>query len=292
MKTIALAGATGFLGSNLLAAFLELGFKVIVLKRTTSNTYRINQFLHRVELYDIDIISISEVLNICKVDIVVNTVCGYGRSKSGVKEVLNSNLLFGIELLEASVSNNIKSFIHTDTLLPRNLNIYSLSKAQFVDWLIFFSEKIQIVNFRIEHMYGPDDDKEKFLPWLIYQMLHSDNDINLTSGEQQRDFIYIDDVVNAYTLVISNLMNLPSWNQFDVGTNKFITLKKFVLQVASEVMKVVNFDVVQKLKFGVVPYRKGEVMIPVLNNEPLLQLGWTPTVDLNEGLKNIIKKYK
>lgn len=292
MKTIALAGATGFLGSNLLAAFLELDFKVVVLKRTTSNTYRINQFLHKVEVYDIDKVSVSEVFKICKVDIVVNTVCGYGRSKSSVKEVLNSNLLFGIELLEASFLNNIKSFIHTDTLLPRNLNVYSLSKAQFVDWLSFFSEKMQIVNFRIEHMYGPDDDKEKFLPWLIHQMMESDNDINLTSGEQLRDFIYIDDVVSAYTLVISNLMNLPNWNQFDIGTNNFITVKKFVLDVASKVAKVVDFDVVSKLKFGVVPYRKGEVMIPVLNNEPLLQLGWTPTVEINEGLENIIKNYK
>ena len=292
MKTIALAGATGFLGSNLLAAFLKLDFKVIVLKRTTSNTYRINQFLHRVEIYDIDKVSVSEVFRICKVDIVVNTVCGYGRSKSSVKEVLNSNLLFGIELLEASFLNNIKSFIHTDTLLPRNLNIYSLSKAQFVDWLSFFSEKMQIVNFRIEHMYGPDDDKEKFLPWLIYQMMQSDNDINLTSGEQLRDFIYIDDVVSAYTLVISNLMNLSNWNQFDIGTNNFITVKEFVLEVASKVTEVVDFDIVSKLKFGVVPYRKGEVMIPVLNNEPLLQLGWTPTVELNEGLENIIKNYK
>jgi nucleoside-diphosphate-sugar epimerase len=54
-KNILLTGATGFLGSHLLQAFLDKSWEVSIIKRSFSNTNRIDNLLHRVSFLDIDI---------------------------------------------------------------------------------------------------------------------------------------------------------------------------------------------------------------------------------------------
>ena len=53
-ERILLTGATGFLGSHLLESFISQGFDVSILKRSTSNTWRINHLLEKVRIYNLD----------------------------------------------------------------------------------------------------------------------------------------------------------------------------------------------------------------------------------------------
>jgi CDP-paratose synthetase len=290
--TILLTGATGFLGSHLLESFVQQELNVIILKRTTSNTWRIDHLLDKVKIWDIDTVDFKTVFSNEKVDVVINTVCSYGRTNEILLDIVNSNLIFGLNLLEEAIKNKVITFINTDSLLPRNLNDYSLSKAQFADWLYQRSEKIQVVNFKIEHMYGPKDDSKKFLPWLMNEMIEKTDDINLTSGIQKRDFIYITDVVAAYNLVLQKRVSLSKWSQFDIGTNIFTEVKEFVLLLAQELEKLNNTKIVSKLKFGVIPYRKGDIMVPELDNVKLIELGWKPKISIAEGILKIFKYKK
>lgn len=289
---ILLTGATGFLGSNLFESFVTRGFKVIILKRSTSQTYRINHLLKEVKSYDIDLLSsLDIVFEDNKIDLIVHTACSYGRRNESLVEIVNSNLIFGLTLMELGIKNKVKTFINTDSLLPRNLNNYSLSKSQLSDWLQKFSNNIQIINLKVEHMYGPKDDTKKFLPWLIDKMINGTKEINLTSGVQKRDFIYIDDVVSAFVSVINSRGNLDNWNEFDVGTNVFTAVKDFVLLVAKELEKVnKNNKIITKLKFGAIPYRDSDIMVPELDNSNLLSLGWKPKISIEQGIQKILKK--
>ncbi|WP_372757950.1 NAD-dependent epimerase/dehydratase family protein [Mariniflexile sp.] len=289
MQTLLLTGATGFLGSHLLEIFISNGFNVVILKRSTSDTWRINHLLPKIKWYDSDMVSLKAIFTEVKPDVIVHTACNYGRKKDNLFEILDSNLIFGIKLLEEAIANEVKTFINTDTLLPVNVNNYSLSKNQFVQWLKLQSDKIQVINIRPEYMYGPKDDKNKFTPWLIDKMINSSEEINLTSGIQKRDFIYIEDVVSAYLMVVNEAQNLPKWNQFDLGTNTFVEVKEFILAIGKEIEKVYNIDVVSKLKFGVIPYREGDIMVPELDNKALLKLGWKPKFSLDEGIKITIE---
>lgn len=290
MSTILLTGATGFLGSHLLESFIKQGLDVIVLKRTTSDTWRINHLLDKVKIYNIDTVDFKTVFSDEKVDVVINTVCSYGRTNESLIDIINSNLIFGLNLLDEAIKNNVQTFINTDSLLPRNLNDYSLSKAQFADWLSQRSEKIQVINFKIEQMYGPKDDTNKFLPWLMNEMIAKTDDINLTSGIQKRDFIYITDVVAAYDLVLQKKMSLSKWSQFDIGTNIFTEVKEFVLILAGELEKLNKSKIANRLKFGKIPYRKGDVMIPELDNTKLIGLGWSPEITIEFGIQKILKE--
>ena len=289
---ILLTGVTGFLGSHLLESFVSRGFKVVILKRSTSQTYRINHLLKEVKSYDIDLLSnLDIVFEGNKIDVIVHTACSYGRRSESLVEIVNSNLIFGLTLMELGIKNKVKTFINTDSLLPRNLNNYSLSKSQLSDWLQKFSNEIQIINLKVEHMYGPKDDTKKFLPWLIDEMMNGTKEINLTSGVQKRDFIYIDDVVSAFISVIKSRDNLDNWNEFDVGTNLFIKVKDFVLLVAKELEKVnKNNKIITKLKFGAIAYRDSDIMVPELDNSNLLRLGWKPKISIEEGIRKILKK--
>ena len=69
-ETILLTGATGFLGSHLLEALLAREYQVVILKRSFSNTWRINHLLDRVHSYDVDNVSVEKVFDKHKIDIV------------------------------------------------------------------------------------------------------------------------------------------------------------------------------------------------------------------------------
>lgn len=292
MQTILLTGATGFLGSHLLESFILQGFDVVILKRSTSNTWRIDHLLNKIKCYNIDQVALEIIFEETKPTVIVHTACSYGRSNESILDIVNTNLIFGLQLMDEGIKNKVQTFINTDSLLPRNVNDYSLSKAQFSDWLFQRSEKIQVINFKIEHMYGAKDDTNKFLPWLINEMIDKTNDINLTSGIQKRDFIYITDVVAAYDLILQKRKNLPNWSQFDIGTNIFTEVKEFVLMIAKELETLNKSKIVNRLKFGAIPYRKGDVMMPELDNTKLIGFGWKPKVTIIEGIQKILKNNK
>lgn len=289
MQTIFLTGATGFLGSHLLAAFITHGYKVIIAIREHSDLWRIHDLISHVKLYQLNEISIEKIFDDNRIDGIIHTACNYGRGDVSVSETVASNVIFGIKILETAVKNKVKFFINTDTLLPQNVNVYSLSKNQFTAWLRLFSSQINIINLKIEHMYGAKDDSNKFIYWFINQAINSEKTINLTSGIQKRDFIYIDDVVNAYLLILSKWTELGKWAEFDIGTGKFLSVKEFLEQISYAIFAIKKIEIQNKLNFGAVPYRENDIMIPEMDNSKLLALGWIPHVSVAEGVKKIIE---
>ncbi|MBU1217818.1 NAD-dependent epimerase/dehydratase [bacterium] len=287
--TILVTGATGFLGSYLLKSFIKSGYEVIALKRTTSDIYRINDYLNQVTLYDIDKTELSDIFQNHTIDLVVNTVTNYGRKDSKISSIVDANLIFGLKLLEESVNNNVKAFINTDTLLTRNMNAYALSKAQLVDWMHFLStQNTKMINVKIEHMYGLKDDENKFIYWLINQLKQNVEKVDLTSGIQKRDFIYIDDIVNAYETIIHNINTLSNFEEFELGTGESVEVKTFIEKIYRELSNTQELNT--KLNFGAIAYRANENMNMQANITKLRTLGWKPMVSLENGIQLIIKE--
>ena len=284
---ILLTGATGFLGSHLLEELLARSYEVIILKRSTSDAWRIAHLLNQVVSYDVDLEPLELAFKEHKIDVVMHTACHYGRNGSEINKIVESNLVFGLRLLDACIKHNTGKFFNTDTLLKRDLNAYTLSKKQFLDWLQKSSNNIQIINLKLEHMYGEKDGISKFVPWVLSQFKANELEIRLTKGEQERDFIYIDDVVTAYLVLLEKGSALSSFNEFDVGTGQLITVRRFIekLKKAYEV----DFGVpVTKLNFGAIPYRKGEKMKTKVNNQALIDLGWSVKTKLETGLEKVV----
>ena len=284
--TILLSGANGFLGSYLLKRFMREGFEVIALKRSTSDTYRIEELLNHIAYYDIDKIELDEIFKKHTIDVVINTVTDYGRTNKEISSILETNLMFSLKLLENAIEYNAKLFINTDTLLEKDINTYALSKNQLVQWMQLLSNKINMINMKIEHMYGPLDDDNKFIYWVIKQLKQNIEKIDLTSGIQKRDFIYIDDIVKAYITVINNLEQLSSFEEFELGSGDAVEVKVFLELIYDQVKE--KQALTTNLNFGAVAYRKKENMCMEADISKLNSLGWSPKVTLEDGIKNII----
>ena len=291
MKNVLLTGATGFLGSHLLEELLRQGDRVTVLKRSTSDTWRIKHLLDDVATVDIDVRPLEEAFKTHKVDAVIHTACSYGRSGEPAHKVVETNLLFSLRLLDAATFFNTNTFFNTDTLLPKYLNAYSISKKQFTEWLRLRSTEIQVVNMKLEHMYGPKDDQTKFVPWLISQLQQGVERIPLTEGKQLRDFIYIKDVVAAYLLGLKKKTKFPKFTEFDVGTGVQTSVRDFVEQLQFG-FREDNPNHKTTLGFGDIPLRQGELMSIEVDNSALVELGWTATHSLQQGIRKTIKAYK
>jgi CDP-paratose synthetase len=286
MKNILLTGATGFLGSYILRELINRNYNVVILKRSISDDWRIKDLMNKIISYDIDKIDIENPFKQQNIDIIIHTATNYGRNVSSIYGVVETNLMFPLKLLEIAVSYNTKVFINTDTLLKKDINHYSLSKKQLLEWFKYFSNNIKIINLKLEHIYGPKDDDSKFVSKIINQLLANVSNINLTKGEQKRDFIYIDDVVNVYTLVLENIYKFDSYTELDVGTGNQIELKYFIKKIYDTINNKIAIDT--KLNFGAISYRIGEPMVIDEDIKPLYKLGWKPTYSIDSGISRTI----
>ncbi|QHU98990.1 NAD-dependent epimerase/dehydratase family protein [Synechocystis sp. CACIAM 05] len=287
--TVLVTGATGFLGSHLVKAFLDQGYRVIILKRSFSSTSRIDDVLARCVVYNIDQCELSEPFNdFQKIHAIVHTATCYGRRNETTSQIVESNVLFPLQLLELATCNT-DIFFNTDTSLSGYLNSYSLSKKHFLDWGKQFSasKKIKFVNLGLEHIFGPGDDESKFVTYVIKNCLRNATQLNLTKGEQLRDFIYVDDVVAVYQLLLSTIWDLPDYYQaYSVGSGNAITVRQLVMLIHC----LTNSRT--ELNFGAVPYRDGEIMLSQADLDPLKKLGYLPSLSLEESLQKTIELEK
>ena len=282
MSRILLTGATGYLGSHLARAFTGSGHEVVILKRSTSRMDRIADIASRVRFIDVDIEGVQAPFEYWgHFDSVVHTATCYGRNDESPLEVFKANTQLPLELLEAAALFNTNTFFNTDTILDENLNAYSLSKKQFRQWGKSYADsgKIRFVNIRLEHIFGPDDDPSKFTTWIIRQCLANVPIISLTKGEQKRDFIYINDVVSAYLLLLKKVVNEKKWLEIGLGSGQPVMIKEFV----EAVHEITHSH--SKLNFGALPYRQNEIMESAADVSFMQKAGWKIKWDLLSGLK-------
>ncbi len=288
-QTILVTGATGFLGSHLVKGLLKQGHKVIIMKRSFSNTWRLQEILPLLISYDLDTIDFTQPFqDIPSIDAIIHTATCYGRNKENISYLAQTNTLFPLQLLERAIKYNIPTFINTDTVLDKFLNPYALSKKHLREWGQYFAnlEKIRFVNIKLEHMYGEDDDDSKFTSYVINSCLNNVKKLELTAGEQKRDFIYIEDVVSAYLILLDQAHQQSGYFQdYELGSGEAVSIRELVEMIHKMTQSRT------KLNFGVIPYRPQEVMHSQADISQLTSLGWQLQSTLEQGLLSTINAY-
>jgi len=287
-KRILITGGTGFLGSNLVKKYVIEGFEITLLKRQTSNMKRLEDYQNKLKIYNIEDVSLADLFLKNKPDIILHCATDYGRKNIDPLGIVEANLVLPLKLLDLGAKNKVQCFINTDTYLDKRINHYSLSKQQFKEWLESYSNEMICINMVLEHFYGAFDDKTKFVSYVIDQLLTNVTEINLTKGDQKRDFVYIDDVVNAFILVTKKALSMKNgFYQYEIGTTQQVKIKELV-----EAIKLLVGNKTTKINYGAIPYRKNEIMEAHVDITEIEKLGWGPCFSLQEGLVRTITTEK
>ena len=282
MKTILITGINGYLGSNLAKRYSKK-YKIVGLEYDTYDLYRIKD--DQFEVFASKDGIPEELFKKYKIDIIIHAATFYGRNNESNGQMSYANMYLPQLLLEKAIQNGCKLFINTDTVLNRFTSSYSLTKKQFKDWLKFYTnnQSIKVINLKLEHFYGPGTSNTNFITMMIQKMLRNENTIPLTSAEQNRDFLYIDDLMKVYDLFLNIQDGFSFFNEYNVGAGVNSNLKEIL-----EFIKV-KTNSTSILDFGAIPYRTNELMQSNNDISLLKELGWFVESTIEEGLLKVIE---
>jgi CDP-paratose synthetase len=287
MINILMTGATGYLGSHLAERLLSQPdrYTLTVLKRSFSNDVRIRPLLPRLRVFNIDRTDLADIVRDGGYNVILHAATHYGRRTAPLTDILDANLMLPLRLLEAGITHGVRTFINTDTMLDKRVSEYSLSKRHFNEWLNSQSRRIAAINVSLEHFYGPGDDDSKFVSRILRSLLRQVDEIALTDGTQRRDFVYVDDVVDAFMHIIeANSDVAPGYHDYEVGSGCSIPVRQFV-----ETAHALCDHPRTRLLFGAIPHRPNEAMDVRVNIDRLRALGWAPRWSLEAGLAHTIQ---
>lgn len=283
---VVLTGATGYLGSCLARALIGAGHALLVVKRRSSDTRRLNGLGYRA--VDVEDGLDGDVLGqLGQPTAVIHAATCYGRGGEDEARIFAANLEFPKQVLVAARAAGARLFINSDTSLAADLNAYAASKAEFRRCLERQAEAggVPAVNLRLEHFFGPGDDDSKFVSYLIRSCLNNVPSLDLTAGTQRRDFIHVDDTVSAYLTVLGRAPSQGCVN-LDVGSGQAVTVRALVEQIHA------LSESETQLNFGARPMRANEAMLCEADTRPLQALGWRCRYTLEQGLKRTIEQEK
>lgn len=300
--TILLTGATGFLGSHLLEELLACGHKVVVLKRSTSDPWRILHLLSQVESYDIDQQPLGLPFEEHEIDVIMHFATLYRKFDNGqeVEEMIESNVTFPAELIRLAVRRGLKAFFNTGTffecdcsVLPitensriKPFNFYAETKVMLDNVLKTYAGQVVVNTFRIFSPYG-EKDNQKLIPMLIKKALTRE-EILLSEGFQKLDFIYAADIVAAYMKALNRVIVSGAdsgYELFNLSGGQPLSVREIVSVIEQVLGCAIN-------KHWGAP---SQVDVPIAYadiSKAGAVLGWKPSYSIHQGIARTIAYYE
>lgn len=255
-------GASGFLGSKIVDYLSNRDEKVLALVRKKKKL-KVDNFedLKNVKVLEYDGKKISKILKNFEIVNIYNCVVCYDRNikTDTISKIIEANINIPTKLLEIAVEKKT-NFVNFDTYyskteyIDEKLPHYTITKKMLRPWLIYYSDKIKIYNFIIEHLYGDPKINNKFIEKMIFDIaIKPKKKILLSSGSQKRDFIYIDDLIEILFLSLKKNIFKKGFFEIGLGNGFSISLKRFI----SKVKEISKSETI--LDFGKIPLKRNEI---------------------------------
>jgi UDP-glucose 4-epimerase len=301
---ILITGANGFLGRHLSTSLLARGAKVTQIIR--SMTSAVNEKSSQIVFDLTDSGKVADVFSALQPDYVIHLAGLKDRSSTGAqfRIVYETNLSISLNVIEACLElRHFKRLVFPGTCdeygkapspfdetqreMPEN--VYGLSKLAVTKMLmgLYQSRQFPSVILRPTIAYGPNQGDDMFLSALIQSLL-AQKDFAMTHGDQFRDFVYVNDVVDAIIKAI-NAGDQVNGSVVNIGAGVSCQVKKVAMLVAN----LIHPDAYKLLKFGAVQYRPTEAMDYGVNIKRAEQLlGWQPNTLLEQGLQKTVSHFR
>lgn len=295
MKRALITGGTGFIGSNLCRRLLEDGWKIFLITKKEFGYDNIIDIKEKLEIYEYedDFFELMEYVKKIDVDVVfhlASTIITEHKSEE-IHKILQGNITFGTEILEAMKYSKTKLLINTGTYWQHYNNeeynpvdLYAATKEAFQNIIKYYVEveNIRCITLKLFDTYGENDKRPKLIN-LLNKFADEGTELNMSLGEQILDLVHVEDIVEAYIVAYENLnkdLHLRD-EKYAVVTEERYQLKE-VIQLFEEISnKKLN------ISWGGREYRKREVMIPWTSYKILPN--WKRKISLKKGLGLFLK---
>jgi GDP-D-mannose 3',5'-epimerase len=315
---ICITGGAGMIGSALLRKLITDNHEIIVIdnlwRGKIENINTISGWNFSNNFYNVDLADQSkeeELLEILKdTDVMIHLadiVAGIGYVFNNQYEIFKINNTINTNIFSICTKLKIKKILYAGTAcsFPKNLQLslnsilkesqlfpaepesaYGWSKLIGTMELQYMAEKynLNVTTLMLHNVYGPycdtDPKRSQVIPSIIRKIIELEPNGQLDvwgSGNQGRAFLHVDDVANAFQLALEK-DNLPQIIQ--IGPNHCTSIKHLVNVLINEVIMkpiIVHFDTTKP------EGDLGRCADYTIAND---SLGWSPKVDLKEGLIN------
>jgi len=296
---ILVTGGAGFIGSNLVDELIKHRHNVIIIDDlSTGFKKNINS---KSKFYKTDIENFKEVEDVFKKEkpeIIFHLAAQINLQKSITDPISNAttNILASINLIKLSRKYKIKKFIFSSTggaiygdtnKKPTNENYpewplspYGITKLTIDKYLNYYywMFNLKYVSLRYSNVYGPrqsPNGEAGVVAVFLNKMFNDKQPVINGDGKQTRDYVFVNDVVNANILALKNFKQVGVYN---IGTGIEINVNQLFQEI--------NEQFKNKFEERHGPAKTGEQKTSCLNYSKIKkEFGWEPKVNIKQGIK-------
>jgi UDP-glucose 4-epimerase len=301
-KKVLVTGGAGFIGSNLSRKLVNEGHEVVVLDSLLRGNKLDKDTFAKVKFFKGDVRSRQLVLEAskgCDVIFHLAAVLGVDIVADNPVETMDVEVIGTRNVVEASETNNVKYILYastsgiyshsaivknalTEEVLVDPRTSYAMAKRYNEIYLASHHEErgINVISIRFFNVYGWNQDNRMVVPRFFEQCEEEEDITVFGSGEQTRDFTYIEDTIEACCKLIgikgSHIVNIANESEWCIS------------ELASEIKSITNAK--SKITYLDAPKKRYdyEVERRVGSSEKLFKLTkYKPDTELREGLQKI-----
>ena len=303
MKRALVTGGTGFIGSNLTRRLLADGHEVSLLVRSGYRPWRIEPIRRDVRLLEValaDPDSIRRALAQTRPAWVFH-LAAYGAypSQNDLPRMVETNVIGTANLIGACRSSGVEALVHAgssseygfqdgapgeaERLEPNSHYAVSKAAATHLCRQAARESGCWIPTLRLYSVYGPYEEPTRLIPTLIREGLRGHLP-PLVNPEIARDFVYVDDVLDAFLAAAAEGRRDDPGAVFNVGTGVQTRVEE-VVEVARASLKIAA-----EPEWGTMPDRRWDTSVWVADIRRIReQLGWEPRHTFAAGFRRTVE---
>jgi nucleoside-diphosphate-sugar epimerase len=305
MKKILITGGSGFIGSHLTRLLFKKGYKVAITTKYNSiyENIRISDLWGKIEVIEMDLRNYNSIdkINKFRPDTIFHLAAynDVGGSFDNFNEAITSNMVGTANLIEGI--KNYKQFIYistsevygeqknkpfVETMIPQPVSPYSVGKyggELYANMFMnFYKKPIKII--RPFNAFGPWQSVKAVIPEIIMKCINNE-DVEITSGEQTREFNYVENLVNGFYICAKNKKCFGE--VVNIGNGADIKIKNLAKLIFSLIKPESNLYI-GKLKSRITDIKK--MQSNSLKFKKITR--WRPNIEFKDGLSKTIDWYK
>jgi dolichol-phosphate mannosyltransferase len=298
MPRVVITGATGFVGANLARRLLADGHEVHVLLRAGHTAWRIETLRSDLRVHIVELTAarhLQQTLSAIAPRWVFHLAAfGAYPHQTAIKPMVETNILGTVNVVEASVRAGAEVIVNSgssseyglkdhppaETDCPAPNSPYAATKlsSTLLCRELAGRSGVRIPTLRLYSIYGPLEEPTRLIPALVVGGLGGELP-PLAHPATARDFVFVDDAVEAYVLA-ATLPHAEPGPIYNVGTGTQVSLAALVA-VARTVLRIPAEPI-----WGSHPGRAWDTDCWIANSTRLReQLGWAPRYTLEQGLQ-------